>query len=134
MDLYDMFSDSLEVLQDEVFDYTSKFFLFTIPQTRQDSILKELSNSMSPQLVLYVSTVAVGGPNGSDGWKELFIDKRLRRAVVFGVIARTLREHVLMSVYFGADEEQEMVLKVLESGLNEDPRHDGMSKQFFHVV
>lgn len=48
----------------------------------------------------------IGGPGGAGGWKELFMDKELRQALVCGVIGNVLVEQVFTSLLFGATVEQ----------------------------
>ena len=56
------------------------------------------------ELLSYVGCVAMGGPNGRAGWRQLIEDPMLRKALVCGIVNRVLHEHVVSSLCFGADE------------------------------
>lgn len=57
-----------------------------------------------PELISYIGCIAMGGPNGREGWRELIHDIDLRVALVHGIIGRALQEHVLASLCFGASQ------------------------------
>ena len=64
-----------------------------------------LSHLLQPQhaeTISYVGCLALGGPDGTDSWKELLQSSGTRKALIIGVIARALKEHVFGALWFGA--------------------------------
>ncbi|KAF2100864.1 hypothetical protein NA57DRAFT_74463 [Rhizodiscina lignyota] len=67
----------------------------------QDKWLR-LKGAMSEELVKVAGIVAVGGPGGEAGWKELFVDSpEWRVMLVAGIVWRMLKEHVFHDLVFG---------------------------------
>lgn len=65
-----------------------------------------MCSSISINLKLIVGYISAGGHGGAGGWKELFVDKELQQALVYGVIGNVLMEQVFASLLFGATAEQ----------------------------
>ncbi|KAM3425513.1 hypothetical protein BST61_g7460 [Cercospora zeina] len=92
-----------------------------IPETEPD-YTDRLLESASQELVRYIGSIAMGGRDGKKGWEELLTDAEGREAIVMGVVARALKEHVFGAYLFGADEE---LRKDLESIDTSGQTHDG---------
>jgi hypothetical protein len=71
--------------------------------------------------------LGVGGPGAAGGWKELFVDKELRQALVCGVIGNVLVEQVFTSLLFGATVEQrEKVHRIQADHKSADGKHTSL--------
>ncbi|KAF2215584.1 hypothetical protein CERZMDRAFT_93988 [Cercospora zeae-maydis SCOH1-5] len=92
-----------------------------IPET-ETRYTEELLKSADQELVRYIGSIAMGGRNGEDGWEELLTNAEGREAIVMGVVARALKEHVFGDHLFGADDE---LRKKLESIDTSGQTHDG---------
>lgn len=83
-----------------------------------------LSHLLQPQhaeTISYVGCLAFGGPDGIDSWKQLLQSSGTHKAVIFGMIARALKEHVFGALWFGATPQQERELnKIQEDLLDKD--------------
>lgn len=87
----------LNSLRDKIRSFTASEFDFII----KGPIEKAFVNA-PPELISYVGCIAIGGPNGREGWRELIENVNLRKALVFGIVSRAVQEHVLSSLCFGA--------------------------------
>lgn len=65
--------------------------------------LLETFSLMDESTSLIIGCIASGGPHGADGWHDLFIHPRKRRALVCGIIGNVLVEQVFKHPMFGAD-------------------------------
>ncbi|RMZ32951.1 hypothetical protein D0859_02907 [Hortaea werneckii] len=85
-----------------------------------------LSHLLQPQhaeTIRYVGCLALGGPDGTDSWKQLLQSSGTHKALIFGVVARALKEHVFGALWFGATPQQERELnKTQEDLLDKDGR------------
>lgn len=83
-----------------------------------------LSHVLQPQhaeAIRYVGCLALGGPDGTDSWKQLLQNSGAHKALIFGIIARALKEHVFGALWFGATPQQEKELnKIQEDLLDKD--------------
>ncbi|KAI7241553.1 hypothetical protein KC330_g610 [Hortaea werneckii] len=83
-----------------------------------------LSHLLQPQhaeAIRYVGCLALGGPDGTDSWKQLLQSSGTHKALIFGMIARALKEHVFGALWFGATPQQERELnKIQEALLDKD--------------
>ena len=64
-------------------------------------MLDHLLRGENEKLVRHIGCLAMSGPRGKEGWKELLADRSCRRALVFGLVGRVLKEHVFSQLYFG---------------------------------
>jgi len=101
--------------------FADENFAFTI--VNPNNVLSTLSKTLSKELVYIAGCVAVGGPNGAEGWQELFADPEWRVQLVIGVIGRLLKEHVFDSLMFGGTAEDMEDLHDLEVSTKDE---DGM--------
>ncbi|KAI7004708.1 hypothetical protein KC355_g8590 [Hortaea werneckii] len=83
-----------------------------------------LSHLLQPQhaeAIRYVGCLALGGPDGTDSWKQLLQSSATHKALIFGMMARALKEHVFGALWFGATPQQERELnKIQEDLLDQD--------------
>ncbi|KAI7498451.1 hypothetical protein KC367_g5076 [Hortaea werneckii] len=83
-----------------------------------------LSHLLQPQhaeTIRYVGCLALGGPDGTDSWKQFLQSSGTHKALIFGVVARALKEHVFGALWFGATPQQERELnKTQEDLLDKD--------------
>ena len=77
--------------------------------------LEFLEREANTELKHYVTCLSSGGPTGVDGWETLFSNKDSREAVMYGVIQKTLEEHVFEELLFGASKEQKRCLEQQEA-------------------
>ncbi|OCL12236.1 hypothetical protein AOQ84DRAFT_420404 [Glonium stellatum] len=98
--------DELWRVIDQVEEFAKGYFAFDIPLETADERFQVLCSTMSNNLKLIVGCIGAGGPGGAGGWKELFVDKELRQALVCGIIGNVLVEQVFASLLFGATMEQ----------------------------
>ncbi|CAK1357364.1 hypothetical protein CB0940_07891 [Cercospora beticola] len=109
----------IEELKGKLVDFASRVPLVSKTETGYtDKLLK----SSKEQLVRYIGSIAMGGRKGEEGWKELLTDAEARKAIVMGVVARALKEHVFGDYLFGADDE---LREKLESIDTSGTTHDG---------
>ncbi|KAK4542794.1 hypothetical protein LTR36_006170 [Oleoguttula mirabilis] len=91
---------------------------FPVPRPRASASGREgfgqLLRSSNEHTVRYVGCLALGGKNGEDSWRELLRDVECRKALVFGIIGRALKESVFSELWFGATEEQHKELSTHE--------------------
>lgn len=90
--------EKLTALRSQIGGFCKLFFDFNIKGPIEPALA-----SASPELIRYIGCIALGGPKGREGWRELIEDVGLRKALVNGIISRVLHEHVIVSLYFGAD-------------------------------
>ncbi|GAB1741747.1 hypothetical protein NU219Hw_g7157t1 [Hortaea werneckii] len=79
-----------------------------------------LSHLLQPQhaeAIRYVGCLALGGPDGTDSWKQLLQNSGTHKALIFGMIARALKEHVFGALWFGATPQQERELNRIQEDL-----------------
>ncbi|KAI6832705.1 hypothetical protein KC332_g6433 [Hortaea werneckii] len=83
--------------------------------------LHHLLQPQHAETISYVGCLALGGPDGTDSWKQLLQSSGTRKALIFGMIARALKEHVFGALWFGATPQQERELnKIQEDLLDKD--------------
>ena len=86
-----------------------------IPVSRRESFVKDLLIDDNQELIRYIGCLVLGGSRGT--WCKLLGQKDSRRAIVIGVIARALKEHVFGEYLFGGDEStQAKLMKIDTSG------------------
>lgn len=102
----------LDDLKAMVREFVSSFQ--TRPKHARTDVLSQLFRPENELLVRYVGSIAMGGGSGSKGWQELLTDETSRRAVVWGVVGKTLKENVFDQLYFGAWPELETKLQKME--------------------
>lgn len=107
-------------------EFCNDFFNFRIDVTPLELAGSAFINA-PPELIRYVGYTAIGGPKGRQGWEELLVDKVLRKALVYGIISRVLKEHVLSSLCFGASTR---LMEELEDMERQQVDEDGMSDLF----
>ncbi|KAF2638271.1 hypothetical protein P280DRAFT_482161 [Massarina eburnea CBS 473.64] len=107
--LYSLFDaeirDSVWQVRNKIERFASKHFDFG-PLHRDHKTEKALLGvfgQMTPETVKIIGCVASGGPKGENGWKELFLEKTSRRALVCAVIGNVIVEQVFMHPCFGGD-------------------------------
>lgn len=109
----------IEELKGKLVDFASRVPLVSKTET---GYTHKLLKSSKEQLVRYIGSIAMGGRKGEEGWKELLTDAEARKAIVMGVVARALKEHVFGDYLFGADDE---LREKLESIDTSGTTHDG---------
>jgi hypothetical protein len=76
---------------------------------------------MSEKTVKVIGCVASGGPEGEQGWRDLFYDQEKRQALVCAIIGNVIVEQVLQHIFFGGESEHtRIVAKLQERYQNED--------------
>jgi len=122
--------DELWRITDRIEKFAKEHFAFDIPNNT-DKKFRKWCSSMSINLKLIVGCIGAGGPGGASGWKELFVDKELRQALVCGVVGNVLVEQVFASLLFGATVEQrEEVHRVQADHKSTDGKHT-YPKEYF---
>ena len=96
------------------YDFEEPVHLNGRPHT-DERPLESLEREASKELKHYITCHASGGPTGVDGWERLFQDKESREAVMYGVIAKALEEHVFGELLFGAGKEHKKHLEEQEA-------------------
>lgn len=79
-----------------------------------------LGHLLQPQhaeAIRYFGCLALGGPDGTDSWKQLLQSSGTHTALIFGMIARALKEHVFGALWFGATPQQERELNTIQESL-----------------
>lgn len=94
----------LEGLYNDIREFATEYFDFTIARVNKDRVLREFFRTIPPELTHVAGCIAVGGPNGREGWEELFFDPEWRQAMVCGIVGRMLKEHVFADLLFGCSE------------------------------
>ena len=77
------------------------------------------------QIVRYIGCLSLGGRGGDKPWKELLDDEGCRRALVFGILGRVLKEHVFDDLWFGGTDAQRQALHQSQVDMAES---DGKSR------
>ncbi|KAL1640877.1 hypothetical protein SLS58_006492 [Diplodia intermedia] len=98
------------------------------PWSDDAEVLEALQQGTDKHAALLVGCVADGGPQGVQGWLELFRDPLQRQALVCAVVGKVLEEHVFASACFGATGGQ---LRELHEGIDLECRdfpEDGFSR------
>lgn len=101
--------DHLNALRTLIEDFCEANFDFKIKGPIEPAFVRA-----PPELISYVGCIAMGGPNGREGWRELIDNIDLRKALVHGIIGRALQEHVLASLCFGASQALMTTLEDME--------------------
>ena len=104
----------LESLKKQIRKFVNEYYTFSISDSERYRTVKAMLQKMSPDLRRYISCIARGGSKGAESWMELLCDNGLQRVLLAGIIGRVLVEQVFMSLYFGADEDQEEVIRMTE--------------------
>lgn len=86
-------------------------------------LLDRLLSPEYAQTVRYIGCLALGGSKGEQSWEELMADVPCREALVYGILARALKEAVFGELWFGGTEAQETELKKMEQ---DQVQQDGM--------
>lgn len=106
---HDYVCDQMNALRSKVQDFADSF-----PPNRKPDALFSLLKPENNQLVRYIGCLAMGGKSGAKGWQALLSDATCRRALVFGVVGRALKEKVFDELCFGADAQLNEILSKKE--------------------
>lgn len=86
-----------------------------IPASKQEGFVKGLLVPDNEELIRYIGCLVLGGCRGT--WRKLLGEKDSRKAIVIGVVARALKEHVFGEYLFGGDEStQNKLMEIDTSG------------------
>lgn len=85
--------------------------------------ITEIFDYWQPETIRYAGCLATGGSKGREGWEDVFKDADCRAALLYGVIARALKEEVFGALMFGATEDQ---AKALSDTERQQVNRDGM--------
>lgn len=88
----------------------------SIRMPRED-ILDALLQEKNEHLVRFIGCLAMGGKRGIDGWLDLLADGECRKALLFGIVGRAVKEHVFTELWFGATDELKEILSKEEKSL-----------------
>lgn len=113
--------DSLWHLMDLMERFTKKYFSFTLPTTKQTTLLQQCFRALNAETAKVIGNVASGGPAGVQGWQDLFIDEQKRRPLVSAIIGNVLVEQVFQHLFFGGDIQDIVALTTMQKQYrNED--------------
>lgn len=123
----------LESLKKHIRMFVNEYYTFTISDSERYRTVRTMLQKMSPDLCRYISCIAQGGAKGVEGWMNLLCNNDLQRVLLAGIIGRVLVEHVFASLYFGADEDQDEVIRMTELDSLMSTNDDGTYQPFFPV-
>lgn len=123
----------LESLKKHIRKFVNEYYTFTISDSERYRTVKTMLQKMSPDLCRYISCIAQGGAKGVEGWMNLLCNNDLQRVLLAGIIGRVLVEHVFASLYFGADDDQDEVIRMTELDSLMNTNDDGTCQPFFPV-
>jgi hypothetical protein len=115
----------LFLLWERIYNIVNKYFDYGIEDKDKGLWLRSLAIRFSNEFVRFAGFIADGGPCGTAGWEEIFLELELRKALVCGVIWKVLKEHVFANLLFGGTDWQlETLLKMeAEAGDTEGKVH-----------
>ena len=116
----------LESLKRQIREFVNEYYTFRDSDSDRYRTVKTMLQKMSPDLRRYIGCIAQGGPKGAEGWMNLLCNNGLQRVLLAGIIGRVLVEHVFLSLYFGADEDQEEVIRTTELDSLMNTKDDGI--------
>ena len=128
---YLMIRPGLESLKAQIRKFANDFFTFNTTSSERNLLVKSMIQRMSPELRRYIGCIVQGKAKGVEGWMKVLCTSTLRRVLLAGIIGRVLIEHVFMSLYFGADEDQEEVIRSAELDSLMNTEEDGTCAQPF---
>jgi hypothetical protein len=97
------------------------------PNTNPPAKMNLLDRLLVPEnarTVRYIGYLALGGPDGRTSWERLLADRDARKALVWGIVGRALKEHVFGALWFGATDDQQSKLEAHEQrSTDKDGKH-----------
>ena len=124
----------LESLKGQIKRFANEFYMFKTAASGRNLLVKGMIQKMSPELRRYVGCIAHGKAKGVEGWMNILCTSTTRRVLLAGIIGRVLVEHVFMSLYFGADEDQMEVIRLAELDSLMNSNDDGMCIHFIFSI
>ncbi|KAF2277824.1 uncharacterized protein EI97DRAFT_373906 [Westerdykella ornata] len=115
-------------VMDRIQRFAIKYFGFDFPQTEENEPkLNTAFAQMREETVTLIGCVASGGPEGSQGWKDLFYDSVKRKALVCAIIGNIVTEQVIQHSFFGGSKTDE---DALDGIMRDNTRLDGEQRRF----
>jgi len=114
----------LEVEFDDLWNlilaFSVRYFGYDVSDDLKTKYLLQLGTTLSPEFVQFAGSIAVGGPCGTAGWEELFLDPSLRTVLLAGVLWKVFKEHVFASLLFGGSKAELNELQKMEVDQKDD--------------
>ncbi|KAF2258432.1 hypothetical protein CC78DRAFT_572531 [Lojkania enalia] len=103
--------DAVWYLLDNIERFARIYFGFEFSSRKK---LTKMFGTLEPETVKIIGSVASGGPSGQEGWRELFYDEQMRRALVCAIIGNVLVQQVFHHIFFGGSDKDLLNLAVLQ--------------------
>jgi hypothetical protein len=108
--------DGMWQIMDQMETFTKQYFGLTdgVKVGKDGVVSADFYKDLSPETAKVIGCVASGGPSGTYGWHNLFIDEQKRRALVMAIIGNVLTEQVFQHLLFGGTDRQIAAMIKLE--------------------